>query len=215
MSRRYARSSAIRRYLTGCATCHRSVEPSPGAARRRSRPPDPRTTRHWRRAARVPPGSPAPGELPAGPRPGAAAGASPGCGPPRCRLPCSPRNRPASPPPKVAEHRGPAQRPGLDHPADAAPVSACPLADLDGSLQRTAPTTSAAAGGKAREALVTLSDRKLVATLATARGEDAAPGAGAHPQAEAMRLVTAAVVRLERALAHGRVSECVRWCEVS
>src|SRR3954451_14768158 len=59
------------------------------------------------------------------------------------------------------------------------------------------------------------SDRKLVATLATARGEDAAAGAGAHPQAEAMRLVTAAVVRLERALAHGRVSECVRWCKVS
>src|SRR4051794_16422998 len=50
------------------------------------------------------------------------------------------------------------------------------------------------------------SDRELAATLATARGQDGAAGAGTHPQAKAMGLVPAAVVRLERALAHGFVS---------
>src|SRR4051794_36090879 len=50
------------------------------------------------------------------------------------------------------------------------------------------------------------SDRELAATLATARGQDGAAGAGTHPQAKAMGLVPTAVVRLERALAHGFVS---------
>jgi hypothetical protein len=61
------------------------------------------------------------------------------------------------------------------------------------------------------------SDRELVATLATARGQDGAAGAGTHPQAKAVGLVPAAVVRLERALAHGSVSgvcDGLRWCEV-
>ena len=46
---------------------------------------------------------------------------------------------------------------------------------------------------------------QTAATLATARRQDGATGAGAHPQAETVRLVTATVVRLERTLAH----ECV------
>jgi len=44
---------------------------------------------------------------------------------------------------------------------------------------------------------------QTVATLATARRQDGAAGAGTHPQTETVRLVTAAVVRLERTLAHG------------
>jgi hypothetical protein len=47
------------------------------------------------------------------------------------------------------------------------------------------------------------SGSEAVATLATAGRQDGAAGAGAHPQAEAMGLVPTAVVRLERALAHG------------
>ena len=55
------------------------------------------------------------------------------------------------------------------------------------------------------------SDRELAATLATARGQDGAAGTGTHPQAKPVGLVPAAVVRLERALAHGCL-RCVRWC---
>jgi hypothetical protein len=44
---------------------------------------------------------------------------------------------------------------------------------------------------------------QTVATLTTARRQDGAAGAGTHPQTETVRLVTAAVVRLERTLAHG------------
>ena len=58
------------------------------------------------------------------------------------------------------------------------------------------------------------SDGELAATLAAARGQDRAAGAGAHPQAEAVHLVTAAVVRLVRTLAHEEISETVRVCEV-
>jgi hypothetical protein len=43
---------------------------------------------------------------------------------------------------------------------------------------------------------------QTVATLATARRQNGATGAGAHPQTETVRLVTATVVRLERTLAH-------------
>src|SRR3954462_14000395 len=43
----------------------------------------------------------------------------------------------------------------------------------------------------------------LLATLPPTAGEDGAAGAGAHPQPEAVGLGPAAVVRLERALAHG------------
>src|SRR4051794_12762674 len=54
------------------------------------------------------------------------------------------------------------------------------------------------------------SGRELGATLAAARGEDASAGAGTHTQAEAVGLRPAAVVRLERTLAHGDLLRC--WC---
>ena len=44
------------------------------------------------------------------------------------------------------------------------------------------------------------SDSDLVATLTTASRKDGATGTGTHTQAEAMLLVTLAVVRLESAL---------------
>ena len=69
--------------------------------------------------------------------------------------------------------------------------------------KHTEPSESAGSGGEA------------VAALAPARGQDGAPGTGAHPQAEAVRLVTTPVVRLERTLAHevsahgrGRLKGC-------
>jgi len=43
---------------------------------------------------------------------------------------------------------------------------------------------------------------ELLATLATARGENGAAGPGAHPLAEAVDLSPPTVVRLERTLAH-------------
>ena len=46
------------------------------------------------------------------------------------------------------------------------------------------------------------SDRQALAALAATRGQDAAPGTGAHAQPEAVHLVAAAVVRLVRTLAH-------------
>jgi hypothetical protein len=46
------------------------------------------------------------------------------------------------------------------------------------------------------------SDRQAVAPLAATAGEDRAACAGAHAETEAVGLVTAAVVRLERTLAH-------------
>ena len=53
------------------------------------------------------------------------------------------------------------------------------------------------------------SDGEALAALAAARGEDRPAGAGAHAQAEAVRLVTATVVRLVRTLAHEFL---FRWC---
>src|SRR6478735_2130866 len=47
------------------------------------------------------------------------------------------------------------------------------------------------------------SGRQLGAALATAGGQDGAPGPGPHPQPEAVSLGPATVVRLVRALAHG------------
>lgn len=46
--------------------------------------------------------------------------------------------------------------------------------------------------------------REFGATLTTASGQNGASGAGAHAKAEAVHLGAAAVVRLERSLAHGR-----------
>ena len=50
------------------------------------------------------------------------------------------------------------------------------------------------------------SDRDALATLAAARRQDRAAGTGAHPEAAAVHLVAATVVRLVRALAHELVS---------
>jgi hypothetical protein len=48
----------------------------------------------------------------------------------------------------------------------------------------------------------TASGREALATLGTTRCEDGAARAGAHPKTEAVLLVPATVVRLERPLAH-------------
>ena len=57
--------------------------------------------------------------------------------------------------------------------------------------------------GNTSESEIGLGGQRLAALAATSR-EDGAPGAGAHAQPETMRLRAAAIVRLERALAHGR-----------
>ena len=62
-----------------------------------------------------------------------------------------------------------------------------------GSVSRWA----AGSTGRARR-----SDREALAALAAAGGEDRPARAGAHPQAEPVRLVTTTVVRLVRPLAH-------------
>jgi hypothetical protein len=46
--------------------------------------------------------------------------------------------------------------------------------------------------------------RQFLATLTAAGGDDRPAGAGAHPQAEAVRFGTPTVVRLEGPLAHGK-----------
>src|ERR671932_2400101 len=64
-------------------------------------------------------------------------------------------------------------------------------------------TTAVNSGRRRRRACAgSTSGGELVATLAPAAGEDGATGTGAHPQPEAVGLGPAAVVRLERALAH-------------
>src|SRR3954470_11570303 len=64
-------------------------------------------------------------------------------------------------------------------------------------------TTTVNSGRRRRRACAgSTSGGELVATLATAGGEDAAPGPGAQPEPEAVGLGPATVVRLERALAH-------------
>src|SRR4051794_41459561 len=65
-------------------------------------------------------------------------------------------------------------------------------------------TTAVNSGRRRRRACAgNTSGGELLATLAPTAGEDRAAGAGAHPQPEAVGLGPAAVVRLERALAHG------------
>src|SRR3954467_15658423 len=58
------------------------------------------------------------------------------------------------------------------------------------------------------------SDREALAALAAARGDDGAPGTGAHAQTETVHLVPAAVVRLVGPLAHDCISsgvDCWVW----
>src|SRR4051794_41184573 len=64
-------------------------------------------------------------------------------------------------------------------------------------------TTAVNSGRRRRRACAgNTSGGELLATLAPATGEDRPARAGAHPQPEAVRLGSPAVVRLERALAH-------------
>src|SRR5690242_14427292 len=64
-------------------------------------------------------------------------------------------------------------------------------------------TTAVNSGRRRRRACAgNTSGGELLATLAPATGDDRATGTGAHPQPEAVGLGPAAVVRLERALAH-------------
>src|ERR671914_1043672 len=64
-------------------------------------------------------------------------------------------------------------------------------------------TTAVNSGRRRRRACAgSTSGGELLATLAPTAGDDRPAGAGAHPQPEAVGLGPAAVVRLERALAH-------------
>src|SRR3954452_11102372 len=64
-------------------------------------------------------------------------------------------------------------------------------------------TTAVNSGRRRRRACAgNTSGGELLAPLAPATGDDRPTGAGAHPQPEAVGLGPAAVVRLERALAH-------------
>jgi hypothetical protein len=56
------------------------------------------------------------------------------------------------------------------------------------------------------------SDGQALAALAATARQDRAPGTGPHAEAEAVHLVTAAVVRLVRTLAHGYFSEGFEGC---
>src|SRR5215210_4334235 len=65
-------------------------------------------------------------------------------------------------------------------------------------------TTAVNSGRRRRRACAgNTSGGELLATLAPTTGEDRPARAGAHPQPEAVGLRPSAVVRLERALAHG------------
>src|SRR3954465_2017613 len=59
------------------------------------------------------------------------------------------------------------------------------------------------------------SHREAVAALATARGQDRPTRARPHPQAKAVHLVTTAVVRLVRTLAHGLHLSGVGSCDAT
>src|SRR5919206_1270962 len=72
-------------------------------------------------------------------------------------------------------------------------------------MRRPDRTTAVNSGRRRRRACAgNTSGGELLATLAPTAGDDRPPGAGAHPQPEAVGLRPAAVVRLERALAHRR-----------
>ena len=127
--------------------------------------------------------------------PDGAAGGAPGCAPRRCPRRGSPRSRPGP------AHRDRGGR--ADEPIVLAGQPGCRLA-WPGRTPRPA------ASGRRQEASELTagrwrprrSDTDPRTALAPPRGEDSTPGPGAHAQPETMRLGTAAVVRLERTLAH-------------
>src|SRR3954467_10561185 len=74
---------------------------------------------------------------------------------------------------------------------------------VDRPTRRPDRTTAVNSGRRRRRACAgNTSGGELLATLAPAGSDDRPTGPGAHPQPEAVGLRPAAVVRLERALAH-------------
>ena len=163
----------------------------PGRGRRRDPPGVRPHSGDWR----VPPTGYLQEASPGTGGPDGGACAAPDCAQQRCRRRGSPRSRP------WPAHR---DRGGLADDLTAAVF-------LHGChLGWSARTPSAAASGRRQEAsgLTTAcersrrSDTDPRAALTAPRGEDCAPRPGAHAQPEPVRLGTAAVVRLERTLAH-------------
>jgi hypothetical protein len=123
------------------------------------------------------------------------------CASRRCRPLCRPRDRPAAWRRRANRHRGPRGPPG----------SCSPRAVRAGRRWRTPGWRSVAAPGRASRrptdhsgcpAAAVTSDREPLASLGATSREDGAAGAGAHAQAETVRLRTTTVVRLVRTLAH-------------
>src|SRR3954451_75142 len=157
--------------------------------------------------------SPAAGPAPPGRR--HAADGSPGGGPPSSRPPCPRRNRPADPTrPSRPRHRARDGKGGSGGPWLAAPHA--------GRTGRPRRTPDAGAGGPARatpqaESFSRPLRRRPARIARPARGRirsrkpwgldrpgvGGRAGGGPHPRPEAVGLGPAAVVRLERALAHG------------
>ena len=114
--------------------------------------------------------------------------------------PCSPRNRHEAGRRRAVTGAGTSRwtttvrRPGTPAPAHGAPEVVGPTEPV--RRREHGAVTGSVMSGADR------SGREALTTLATTRGEDRPPGAGAHPKAEAVLLVPATVVRLERPLAH-------------
>jgi hypothetical protein len=165
----------------------------PGRGRRRDPPGVRPHSEDWR----VPPTGYLQEATPGTGGPDGAAGGVPGCVRLRCPRRGSPRSRPGP------DHRDRGGR------ADEPTAMAGQPGFLLGWPGRT---PRGAASGRRQEAPVLTagrwrwrwrwSDTDPRAALTAPSGEDGAPGPGAHAQPEPMRLGTAAVVRLERTLAH-------------
>ena len=163
----------------------------PGRGRRRDPPGVRPHSEDWR----VPPTGYLQEATPGTGGPDGAAGGAPGCAPRRCPRRGSPRSRPG------LAHRDRGGR--ADEPTAMASQPGCRFA-WPGRTPRPA------ASGRRQEASELTagrwrsrrSDTDPRTALAPPRGEDSTPGPGAHAQPETMRLGTAAVVRLERTLAH-------------
>lgn len=167
---------------------------------------DPRWSRSQMRDAPAPRSRPRPGSRRVEPRTGPSGVASCGCGPrPR------PRNRtPRSRPARARRHvRGFAWR---------GPRSGSPQRRCDRAAAGRRRSRRSSAGGAAPAALRAAgSGGQLGAALAATRRKDGPAGPRAHPGPEAVVLGPAAVVRLERTLAHVswllpcRVLRARRW----
>mgnify|MGYP006946474011 CR=1 FL=1 len=161
-----------------CATTTSAREPGSGSWPRRLP------------AALEPPGQPRSGARPRAAERRPAAAALRDCARPLLPPPWTRRNRPAAGSPL-------ANRSGWHAPRGA---SSLLWLALSHGLPTRIPTVCAA--GAESAAPRSASGGELGAALAATGSEDRSAGAGAHPQAEAMRLGAATVVRLEGALAH-------------